>query len=136
MLQEALVILWERVRASRFTVSARLQTFVVATVKNLWYRRLARARRETPLDPEYETPEPCSPLDELVESEEGAILAAALGRIGDPCKTLLMLFYWEELTMEDIARKMGFANADTAKAKKYQCKKALEQAVREGGVRS
>ena len=28
--------------------------------------------------------------------------------------------------MEEIARKRGFANADTAKAKKYPCKKALQ----------
>jgi hypothetical protein len=32
--------------------------------------------------------------------------------------------------MEQIAQALGFANADTAKAKKYQCKKALERAVR------
>lgn len=135
MLQEALVILWERVRTGRFTYSAKLETFVVGTVKNLWLRRLARARRETPgdLDAEIPDPDPRSPLDALVESEEAASLAEGLRRIGEQCRTLLLLFYWEELTMEDIARKMGFANADTAKAKKYQCKKALEDAVREGG---
>ena len=33
--------------------------------------------------------------------------------------------------MEAIARDLGFANADTAKAKKYQCKKALERAIKE-----
>jgi hypothetical protein len=31
--------------------------------------------------------------------------------------------------MEEIADRLGFANADTAKAKKYQCKKALEKAL-------
>jgi len=135
MLQEALVILWERVRSGRFTYEAKLETFIVGTVKNLWWRRLARARREIPSAPDPDTPDPdpCSPLDALVESEESGLLAAALRRIGDQCRTLLLLFYWEEMTMEDIARKMGFANADTAKAKKYQCKKALADAVKEGG---
>ena len=32
--------------------------------------------------------------------------------------------------MEEIAARMGFANAATAKAKKYQCKKALEKVLK------
>ena len=45
-LQEALVTLWERVRTGRFHYSARLGTFVYATARNMWLRRLARGRRE------------------------------------------------------------------------------------------
>jgi DNA-directed RNA polymerase specialized sigma24 family protein len=37
------------------------------------------------------------------------------------------LFYWDEYSLEEIAAAMGFANAETVKSKKYQCKKALEQ---------
>ena len=33
--------------------------------------------------------------------------------------------------MEDIARRMNFANADVAKSKKYQCKKSLEAALKQ-----
>ncbi|MGB6649412.1 MAG: sigma-70 family RNA polymerase sigma factor, partial [Bacteroidota bacterium] len=47
--------------------------------------------------------------------------------LGEPCRTLLLLFYWEERSMGEIAVELGFANADTAKSKKYQCKKALEK---------
>jgi len=54
----------------------------------------------------------------------------ALDRLGEPCRTLLILFYWEEASMEEIASRLGFANAETAKSKKYQCKKALEQILR------
>jgi hypothetical protein len=38
--------------------------------------------------------------------------------------------------MEEIALKLGFANADTVKSKKYQCKKALEKIVKKalGGM--
>jgi hypothetical protein len=38
-----------------------------------------------------------------------------------------VLFYWDELSMDQIAAQMSLANADTAKAKKYQCKKELER---------
>lgn len=132
ILQEALVTLWERVRTGHFTYQARLGTFIYATARNMWLRRLARGRREVRgagIDPPSDD---ASPLDLIIESEEAAIVRGALERLGEPCKKLLLLFYWEEETMESIASRMGMANADTVKSRKYQCKKALEELIREG----
>ena len=42
----------------------------------------------------------------------------------------LMLYYFDGLSMTDIAKQLGFANADTAKTKKYKCKKRLDQLVK------
>ncbi|MFN0159153.1 MAG: RNA polymerase sigma factor [Bacteroidota bacterium] len=133
MLQEALVVLWERIRSGRFEYSAKLSTFLFATVKNMWMRRLARAKRETPMgnagmdvvDGEE------SQLDSMITSDEARGVRNALDALGEPCRQLLLLFYWEELPMEKIAVTMGFANADTVKSKKYQCKKSLEKILRE-----
>ncbi len=133
LLQEALVILWERVRAGRFEYSSKLSTFIFGTVKNIWLRKLARARREVPIDlqsEEHEDPQETA-LDELIDSEEASAVKQALERIGDVCKEILLLYYWEECSMEEIATKLGFANAETAKSKKYQCKKALEKMLKQ-----
>jgi RNA polymerase sigma factor (sigma-70 family) len=128
MLQEALVVLWERVRSGKFQHTAQLSTFIFATVKNMWLRQLARMRREQPMSVDLESlaDGERSALDVMIESEQARKVADALETLGDPCKKLLVLFYWEELSMEQIAADMGFANADTVKSKKYQCKKALE----------
>ncbi len=133
LLQEALVILWERVRAGRFEYSSKLSTFIFGTVKNIWLRKLARARREVLIDlqsEEHEDPQETA-LDELIDSEEASAVKQALERIGDVCKEILLLYYWEECSMEEIATKLGFANAETAKSKKYQCKKALEKMLKQ-----
>ena len=133
LLQEALVILWERVRAGRFEYNAKLNTFLYATVKNIWLRRLARQRREIPSTgdlPQMANQDP-SILEELIESEQAKLIQDALNKLGEPCRKLLLLFYWEELSMEEIAQEMGFANAKTVKSKKYQCKKALEKLLKE-----
>jgi RNA polymerase sigma factor (sigma-70 family) len=128
VLQESLVILWERVRSGRFQQTAQLGTFLFGIAKNLWRRSLARSRRESPLDPESEVGDDAlSALESIVGQEEKAMVAAAMEEIGETCRQLLLLYYWEELSMEQIAVRMGFANATTAKSKKYQCKKALEQ---------
>jgi len=127
-LQEALIILWERVRSGKFEYTAKLGTFIFAVVRNLWLRRLARAKKELP-DPDAginEISGDASPLERLIEEEETGLVARALEMIGEPCKQLLLLFYWEEQSLEEIALALGFANASTAKSKKYQCKKTLE----------
>ena len=131
VLQEALIVLWERVRSGRFEYTAQLGTFVFATARNLWLRRLARMRRERPGIPDgIDVPDDRdSALDIMMESERSRLLERALHQLGEPCRELLMLFYWEELSLNDIAQRMGFANADTVKSKKYQCKKALRRLV-------
>ncbi|HLF19548.1 MAG TPA: sigma-70 family RNA polymerase sigma factor [Bacteroidota bacterium] len=136
MLQEALVILWERVRSGKYEHNAKLSTFVYATVRNLWSRRLARYRRETPKDldgDEYGDGEP-SLLEAVINNEQIDLVRNCMERIGDQCRKLLLLFYWEELSMEQIALEMGFANSDTVKSKKYQCKKQLEKLMKESGA--
>jgi RNA polymerase sigma factor (sigma-70 family) len=131
MLQEALVTLWERVRTGKFHYSAKLGTYVYATARNMWLRRLARRRREVSGDGTDAPADDASPLDMMIEEEESAIVRSALERLGEPCRKLLLLFYWEEESMASIAAALGMANADTVKSKKYQCKKALEALVRE-----
>ncbi len=133
LLQEALIIVWERVRMGRFEYSSKLSTFIFGTVKNIWLRRLARARREapadSPLDDHADTQ--ASALDDLIETEESNAVKLALEKIGGVCRELLVLFYWEQTPMEEIARKLGFANAETAKSKKYQCKKSLQRILKQ-----
>jgi RNA polymerase sigma factor (sigma-70 family) len=131
VLQDSLIVLWERVRSGRFEYKSRLGTFVYATARNLWMQRLRTKGREVTgeIDPDEREDPGSSPLDDLIASEQSALICEALGRIGEQCRKLLLLYYWDELSMEEIAVKLGFANADTAKAKKYQCKKALEAAL-------
>ena len=59
--------------------------------------------------PLYKDPEAQSLLgDELIHTPE-------------PCGSIIRLFYYEDLSMEEIAEEIGYKNATTAKAKKSQC---------------
>ena len=63
-------------------------------------------------------------------SEREKILAKCIDQLGETCKKVLMFYYFEEMSMQDIADKLGFANTDTAKTKKYKCKKKLDELVK------
>jgi RNA polymerase sigma factor (sigma-70 family) len=132
VLQESMVVLWQRVRSGSFEYQSKLSTFIYATAKNIWFRRLARQRRELPAaeDTLKMASGDATPLEDMEENERVLAVQKGMEQIGNPCRDLLLLFYWEERSMEEIAVKLGFANADTVKSKKYQCKKSLELLVR------
>jgi len=138
VLQDAVIILWERVRSGRFEYTAKLSTFLFAIAKNVWSRKRARKHREmaTEFTDDVLESDDVSQLESMVESERSKTVASALDELGDPCKTLLLLYYWEEKSQEDIAAQMGFANAATVKSKKYTCKKMLEKILKEMNYRN
>ncbi len=136
VLQESVIVLWQRVQSGRFEYSSKLSTFVYAVAKNIWSRKRMRSMREpaTDFNDDVMDSEELSPLDAMVQTERSSAVAAALEKLGEPCKTLLLLFYWEERSQEEIALQMGFANAATVKSKKYTCKKMLEQIIKGEGL--
>jgi RNA polymerase sigma factor (sigma-70 family) len=128
VLQEAVIILWERVQCGRFEQTAKLSTFIFGVAKNVWSRKRMRKHREPATEFENDSFDSgeSSVLDAMIDSERSRTIADAMERLGDPCRTLLVLYYWEERSQEEIALQMGFANAATVKSKKYTCKKMLE----------
>ena len=127
ILQEALVILWERVRSGKFEHAAKLSTFVFGVARNLWLRVLAGRKREPLRAPDHDPVDPDDSVEEsFIRGEQAELIRRALDMIDASCRKLLILFYWDERSMEEIAGIMGFANSATAKSKKYQCKKHLE----------
>lgn len=136
VLQESVIILWERVRSGRFEQNAKLSTFLYGVAKNVWSRRRMKKFREPASDFENDEigSDERSALDAMIDSERSRTVADAMERLGEPCRTLLTLYYWEEHSQEEIAAEMGFANAATVKSKKYTCKKMLEKILKESGM--
>jgi RNA polymerase sigma factor (sigma-70 family) len=128
LLQDALIVLWQKVQQGNFVLSSKLSTYIMAVCKNLWLKRLGKQQRlegEDKILPHLHVT-----ADNFSEISDFKHLQKAMDEIGETCKKLLMMFYFDGNDMEQIARKMQFANADTAKAKKYQCFKKLETLIK------
>jgi hypothetical protein len=48
-------------------------------------------------------------------------MRTAMGKIGEPCKSLIEAFYVHKKNMLEIAGFFGYTNADNAKNQKYKC---------------
>ncbi len=130
MLQEAIVVLWQNVCSGQFELKSKIGTYLLAVVKNKWLAECRKRRRYTGGElPEEKEDGRLPVLDEIIDAEESRWIQQALDKLDSPCKRLLLLFYFEERNLRDIARIMGFANTDVVKSKKYQCKKSLQKIV-------
>ena len=131
ILQETIIVLWQNACSGRFELSAKLSTYMMGIVKNKWMAEMRKRKKfsdnEIPEETSDGTP---SALDNIINEEKRINVQSALETLNPICKNLLILFYFEERSFTDIAKIMNFANADVAKAKKYQCKKSLEEILK------
>ncbi len=131
ILQEATIVLWQKACSDDFELTAQLSTYLMSIAKNKWLaetrKRKHRAAQEIPANVADGS---LSALDDIILTERAASVKQALNSLNEVCRELLLLFYFEERNFRDIARIMGFNGPDVAKSKKYQCKKALEIALK------
>ena len=59
-----------------------------------------------------------------------SLLGDELNHTPEPCNSIIRLFYYDDMSMEEIAVAVNFKNATTAKSKKSQCMKSLTDRVK------
>lgn len=60
-----------------------------------------------------------APLSENVEVH--SLLGNELSHIPEPCASVIRLYYYDNMSMREIAEEIGYKNADTAKVMKNRC---------------
>ncbi|MBX9852219.1 MAG: sigma-70 family RNA polymerase sigma factor [Cytophagaceae bacterium] len=122
--QEALIVVWQKVLSEDFTLTSKLSTFLYSICQNLWRKELERKSRLS----NEESDE--SEIFDIDKKERIEIINQCISDLGETCRKILTYYYFDKLSMNDIAEKLGFANADTAKTKKYKCKKELDKKIK------
>jgi RNA polymerase sigma factor (sigma-70 family) len=131
ILQDALVILWEKILETEFVLTSKISTFLYGIVKRKWLQELARRKRYTVLDEVKKNPGTDNSAEEnLQESETIEIVKSCIKQLSPLCQKILVAHYYQEKSMTDICKLTGLANENVAKSKKYQCKKQLEQLIK------
>jgi RNA polymerase sigma factor (sigma-70 family) len=132
IIQETIIVLWQKINSDSLHLTVKLGTYLQAIAKNKWMAELRKRRKISAqdIDDNISDGNPSS-LDELVNEERVEHVRKALDMLQPICKELLLLYYFEEKNMNQIAKILNLANADVAKSKKYQCKKGLEEILKE-----
>ena len=58
------------------------------------------------------------------------MLQKGLNKLGDQCKKVLELFYYEEKKLDEIQSILGYTNKDVLKSQKSRCLKQLKELIK------
>lgn len=129
--QEAFIILYESLQRPDFQLRCSIKTFLYSVCRNHWLKRLQAKKANVSI----KDVEEFIPFVEDSASIENEIrikmLEAALQKLGEPCRTILEDYYLHNMSMAEIAEKMGYTNADNAKNQKYKCLTRLKRIMGE-----
>ncbi|RYC66875.1 MULTISPECIES: RNA polymerase sigma factor [Spirosoma] len=117
--QETVLAVWAQLRSGHYQprAEATLDAYVYKVMRNKWLKVLKRRKQVGLL----------SQFDDLTEEptaedkpERLATLQQAFSQLGEACQELLQLFYWDDLSFDEIAHRVN-ASAKAAKVRKYRC---------------
>ena len=126
--QEAMIVLFEKVKAGNFELNCQIKTYVYSVCRRLWLKRLQQMGRyptevgtlaTVPVEEEIENHE--------LKNAEFEMMELAISKLGEPCKSLIEAFYLQKKNMQEIAADFGYTNADNAKNQKYKCLMRLKK---------
>lgn len=133
--QEACIILMENIKAGKLDTESEmnLSGYLYVICKRVALRYAAKKRPlrivEKPTgkdeviikDEGEERETESAELMEMEEEEAMRFLDRVLDSIPPTCKSILKRFYWDNMSMKDIATLTGLKNEDTAKSTKKRC---------------
>lgn len=132
---DTLITIIHIIQKPDFVLTSSLSTLIFAVSKRLWLKHLEKNKKFSSYSDLYHPTFQVSrdnDIDEYIESyqeQEKNIqkMHMALQALGDTCYQLLKEFYYNRLSMEEIAQKLGYHNADVAKNQKYKCLQRLKR---------
>ena len=122
--QEALIIFWQKIIKKELILTSKISTYIYGICWNLWRKELDRKKRLSNEEVEGST----TPNHD--SQEQIRVIRDVVNSMGETCRKVLSYYYFDGLSMKEVAEQLGFANSDTAKTKKYKCKKELDKIVK------
>lgn len=127
--QNTVLIFYENIINGKLThLSSSVKTYLFAVGKNKIMEQKKQAYKFTSQEeiPDLSMDE--TSLAQFKEHEaELNMVESCLHLLGDPCKTLLQLYYYQKLSMPAITERLNYKNADTTKNLKYKCIQRLKK---------
>lgn len=130
--QDVVVAFIDLVQKNKFRGESSVKTFLFSLNRYTWLNELKRRGRALAREEKFErmqdrTTEDVSSV--MAGRESSAGIMQLVEQLGETCKKILLLFYYEEYSMKQILEHMHYENEQVVRNKKYKCIKQLEQMI-------
>jgi RNA polymerase sigma-70 factor (ECF subfamily) len=131
--QDAVITLYENIAAGKYVYqdSSSIKTYLYAIGKNIFLKKLSLEKKIQ----DRVVPALSAQTDEDTEQKEALTVEnelrydavmQAFSTLKEPCKSLLKYFYYQGLSMKEIAAKLNYKSEQVAKSQKVRCMKTLK----------
>lgn len=132
--QEVMVSFIDLVQKNKFRGESSVKTFLYSLNRHSWLNELKRRGRASLREEKFEKGQERVELDsgyQIADREGRSEVLRLVGELGDTCRKILLLFYYENLSMKEILEATDYENEQVVRNKKYKCLKQLEQMINE-----
>jgi len=124
--QEAMIILYKRIRSGDLELNCKLGTYLYAICRNTWIQERkkhllhnAKLRQQSMV-----VHDPGPDRDPLLEKQLTGLFHKHFHELSEDCRTILRM-YFNNYSVEEIRARMNYKNTHHAADRKYRCKKSL-----------
>ncbi|MEJ7738357.1 MAG: sigma-70 family RNA polymerase sigma factor [Chitinophagaceae bacterium] len=126
--QESILDFLEKAWRKDFILTCKVKTFIYSICRYKWLYMLRGKKSFVDIE-EYTDVE--GSVRQASEHEvilpDSQKIQQAIASLGEPCQSLLIGFYYEGLSFEQLAVKLNYKTASVAKQQKFRCKDRLRQ---------
>lgn len=126
--QDALVLYYEKSLDDQFQPEVGDKAYLMGIVKHQWLKH-RRSR------PNFEGLEHVEAIEEYPPAPRAQKLLNYLKQAGLKCMDLLQSFYYEQLTMKELAIRFGYSGERSATVQKYKCLEKVRDEIKQKSQR-
>jgi RNA polymerase sigma factor (sigma-70 family) len=126
--QSVVIIFYESIVKEKLTeLTSSIKTYLFAIGKNKIQELTRTQSKEVMIETVNENEHFYLPKGQDEGDDNFKKVEKCLETLGDPCKSILELYYYQKLTISQITEKLNYKNADTSKNLKYKCLQRLKK---------
>jgi RNA polymerase sigma factor (sigma-70 family) len=132
--QETVVSFIEIVKKGKYRMEASIKTFLVSVARNIWLNEVKKRERSGHREKQFELGRDQKVEDvgqQIGDLEKKRQLRDLVYQLGEPCRKILLLFYYENLSMKEIVDHLPYENEQVVRNKKYKCLQQLTGIIKD-----
>ncbi|MEM0941355.1 MAG: sigma-70 family RNA polymerase sigma factor [Bacteroidota bacterium] len=122
--QESLIVCYEKLSTNSFFPEVSTEAYLIGIVKKRWLKYRSKSESNIRL-------EGLEITEEKTQKPLSGKLLQYLKESGERCMDLLQSFYYEKLTMRQLADRFGYANERSVTVQKYKCLEKVRDRVKQ-----
>jgi RNA polymerase sigma factor (sigma-70 family) len=132
--QETVLAFLSSVKNGKYRKESTIKTFLVSVAKNIWYNEIKKRESSVNREKIFEKGRDQKEVDVsyyISDREMKQQFRLLLDQLDESCRKVLLLFYYENLSMKEIVDHLPYENEQVVRNKKYKCLQYLTNLVKQ-----